>query len=183
MKEFKRTVTRFAEEVKKDAKSILTKKKASGILSESIKYTVKQNRDRSGRFQSGFNVTFDFEDYGKFIDKGVHGATSSYIENKNSPYKYRNKKPHSSFFEKWIKQKGIKGRIKKEWKGSEGKAGRFITDKSLSYLIARSIYQKGIKASMFFTKPFEANVRKFGDDFVISYANDILNVYKSKRNT
>ena len=38
---------------------------------------------------------------------------------------------------KWIKVKGIKGR--------DRKTGRFITDKSLTYLISRGISQNGIK--------------------------------------
>ena len=72
--------------------------------------------------------------------------------------------PPSKPFEKWIKKKGIKGRDKK--------TGRFITNKSLSYLIARSIYNKGIRATMFFTKPFERGIELYGDEMVAAYIED-----------
>jgi hypothetical protein len=35
--------------------------------------------------------------------------------------------------------------------------------KSLNFLIARSIYKKGIRATMFFTKPFEDGLPLFED--------------------
>ena len=65
-----------------------------------------------------------------------------------------------------IKTKGIKGRDKK--------TGKFISDKSLKFLIARSIKNKGIRASMFFTKPFEAGIKKYENDIAIGYGDDIL---------
>ena len=46
--------------------------------------------------------------------------------------------------------------------------------KSMSYLIARSIYTRGIKPTLFFTKPFESGVRRFGDNIVVAYGNEIL---------
>ncbi len=73
-------------------------------------------------------------------------------------------KPPSSVFDKWIKERGIKGRDKK--------TGRFITNKSLSFLIARSIKSKGIRATMFFTKPFEAGIDKYSDEMIEALLND-----------
>ena len=106
------------------------------------------------------------EDYGLYQDQGVHGAKSSYVENSKSPFKYTTKQPPTKAFDKWIKTKGIKGR--------DRKTGKFISDKSLKFLIARSIKNKGIRASMFFTKPFEVGIKRFGDDILVSYGNDVL---------
>ena len=39
---------------------------------------------------------------------------------------------------------------------------------SMTYLIARSIYNKGLKANLFFTKPFEAGLKRLPDDLIKS---------------
>ena len=56
------------------------------------------------------------------------------------------------------------------------KQGRFVSRKSLNYLLARSIYNKGIRATMFFTKPFEAGLDKFSDEIVLGFVEDNLNI-------
>ncbi len=73
-------VNKFAKYVVQQAKSNLSKKgkRASGKLYNSIKPKIDVRPE-------GFYVYFDMEDYGVFQDKGVHGTTSSYIVNKNSP--------------------------------------------------------------------------------------------------
>ena len=106
------------------------------------------------------------EEYGAYQDMGVHGAKSSYIENRKSPFRYTTKQPPTKAFDKWIKTRGIKGRDKK--------TGRFITDQSLKFLIARSIKNKGIRASLFFTKPFEAGINKYGDEIAGGFGDDVL---------
>ena len=73
--------------------------------------------------------------------------------------------PNPEIFEGYVKRKGIKGRDKK--------TGRFITNKSLQYLIARSIFQKGIKASMFFTKPFNQAYEKLPAELQENFVKDI----------
>ena len=72
--------------------------------------------------------------------------------------------PPSKVFEQWVKNKGIKGRDKK---------GRFITTKSLTFLIARGIFNNGIKPSLFFTKPFENEYKKLSNDLVEAFGLDI----------
>ena len=68
---------------------------------------------------------------------------------------------------KWIKQK------KFQWK--DKKTGRFLSYESMSFLIARSIYNKGLKANMFFTKPFEKGLERLGDDLFEAFTLDIEN--------
>ena len=50
--------------------------------------------------------------------------------------------------------------------------GRFINRKSLNYILAKSIYEKGIRATMFFTKPFKRGLDLYGDEIVAGYIED-----------
>jgi hypothetical protein len=50
------------------------------------------------------------------------------------------------------------------------KTGRFLSYQSTAYLIARSIYQKGIKPSLFFTKPFVAAFKRLPDELIKAYS-------------
>ncbi len=168
MSEFKKAMEKYAKYVVQQARSNLSKGKnnASKQLYNSLSYEVKQNRTSGGQFATGYNAEFFMEEYGTYQDLGVHGAKSSYVENRKSPFRYTTKQPPTKAFNKWIKIKGIKGRDKK--------TGRFITDQSLKFLIARSIKNKGIRASLFFTKPFEAGINKYGDEIAGGFADDIL---------
>ena len=169
MSEFKKAMEKYAKYVVQQARSNLSKGKnnASKKLYNSLGYDIKQNRSSGGRFATGYNAEFFMEDYGAYQDQGVHGAKSSYVENRNSPFKYTTKQPPTRAVDKWIKNKGIKGRDKK--------TGKYISDQSLKFLIARSIKNKGIRASLFFTKPFEAGIKKYEDDIAGGFGDDILN--------
>jgi len=157
MGKFEDALQVYAKYVIQQSRTNLTKKgvNSSGALYKSLGYTIK-----------GSKVSFLGENYGVFQDQGVKGAESTYPQSASSEHKFTNKMPPSKVFNKWIKIKGIKGRDKK--------TGRFITDKTLTYLIARSIYKKGIRATMFFTKPFEAGLEKYGDLIVNGYLEDNL---------
>jgi hypothetical protein len=72
--------------------------------------------------------------------------------------------PPPSALDQWIVKKGIAPRDAK---------GRFITRKSLQFLIARGIYKNGIAPSLFLTKPFEAAMRRLPQDVVTAYGIDI----------
>ena len=159
MGQFNDILEKYAKYVIQQSRSNLTKGKtnSSKNLYNSLKYNI-----------NGTRVTFESENYGEFIDKGVKGAKSTYPESSSSPFKYTNKQPPSSVFDKWINQRGIKGRDKK--------TGRFITNKSLTFLIARSIKNKGIRATMFFTKPFEAGIEKYSDEMIEAILNDNIEI-------
>ena len=146
----------FKKRVIQQAKSNLTKmgKNSSGALHKGLKGDVTV-------FRTGnFALEFDLGKYGEFQDKGVSGNKKKY----NTPFSYKSKMPPSKVFEQWVKNKGIKGRDKK---------GRFITTKSLTFLIARGIFNNGIKPSLFFTKPFENEYKKLSDDLVEAFGLDI----------
>jgi hypothetical protein len=158
MSEFRKALEKYAKYVIQQSRSNLTKKKnnASKQLYNSLEYRIQ-----------GDKISFLSEDYGQFIDKGVKGAKSTYPESSASPFKYTTKQPPSKAFDKWSIRKGIAPRDKQ---------GRFISRQSLNFLIARSIKNKGIRATLFFTKPFERGLDLYGDEIVAGYLEDKLNL-------
>ena len=158
MSEFKKALEKYAKYVIQQSRSNLTKKKnnASKQLYNSLEYRIQ-----------GDKVSFLSEKYGEFLDKGVKGSKSTYPESSASPFKYTNKQPPSSVFDKWSIRKGIAPRDKQ---------GRFVSRQSLNFLIARSIKNKGIRATLFFTKPFERGLDLYGDEIVAGYLEDKLDL-------
>ena len=145
-------LNKFAKYVIQQSRSNLTKgkKNASKELYNSLGYEVSQSAKTT-------SLAFNMADYGKFQDRGVSGTKKKY----NTPYSYKTKMPPRKAFDKWIVRKGIAPR---------GKGGKFLSRQSLQYLIARAIYQKGIKPSLFFTKPFERAFKRLPDDFIKQYS-------------
>ena len=145
-------LNKFAKYVIQQSRSNLSKgkKNVSKELYNSLGYEISQ----SG---SSMSLSFDMVDYGKFQDRGVSGTEKKY----NTPYKYTNKMPPAKAFDKWTVRKGIAPR---------GKGGKFEKRKGLNYAIAKSIYKKGIRPSMFFTKPFAAAFKRLPDELVEAYS-------------
>jgi len=158
MSEFKKALEKYAKYVIQQSRSNLTKKKnnASKQLYNSLEYKIQ-----------GDKISFLSEKYGEFLDKGVKGSKSTYPESSASPFKYTTKQPPSSVFDKWSIRKGIAPRDKQ---------GRFVSRQSLNFLIARSIKNKGIRATLFFTKPFERGLDLYGDEIVAGYLEDKLDL-------
>lgn len=158
MSEFKKALEKYAKYVIQQSRSNLTKKKnnASKQLYNSLEYRIQ-----------GDKISFLSEKYGEYLDKGVKGSKSTYPESSASPFKYTTKQPPSSVFDKWSIRKGIAPRDKK---------GRFVSRQSLNFLIARSIKNKGIRATLFFTKPFERGLDLYGDEIVAGYLEDKLDL-------
>jgi hypothetical protein len=63
--------------------------------------------------------------------------------------------------------------VKKSIKGVRDEKGRFVGRKSLRFLLAKSIYEKGLRASFFFTKPFENAFMKIPEKLIEKFALDI----------
>ena len=149
-------LNKFAKYVVSQSKANLTrsKKNASKQLYNSIEYKVKESKN-------SFQLEFLMEDYGIFQDKGVSGVKKKY----NTPYSYKDKMPPVKSLDKWI--------VKRNLKGVRDKDGRFISRKSLQYMIARSIYNNGIKPSLFFTKPFEKAFKNLDEDLVKAFRLDM----------
>jgi len=160
-------LSRFAKYVVSQSRANLTrsKKNASKRLYNSIEYKLKESKN-------SFQLEFLMEDYGIFQDKGVSGVKKKY----NTPYSYKDKMPPAKSLDKWI--------VKRNLKGVRDKNGKFISRKSLQYMIARSIYNNGIKPSLFFTKPFEKAFKNIDKDLIEAYKLDVENLleYTIKNN-
>lgn len=160
-KETNKALKIFAETVIKQSKGNLRRHRnnkyitgsASGDLEGSLGYDLKVN-------PNSFSLEFYMADYGIYQDEGVRGAESTYPKSRDSRFKYKNFPSSDGQFaksiSKWIKRKGIDGNVK-----------------SLTYVIARSIYKKGLRASFFFTKPFENAYLKLPDELIEKFALDI----------
>ena len=46
---------------------------------------------------------------------------------------------------------------------------------SMTYIISRSIYNKGLKANLFFTKPFEKGIEKLSRELYAGFVKDVDN--------
>jgi hypothetical protein len=159
LKETREALNKFGKFVIQQARTRLTKSKknVSKKLYNSLDYNINATSD-------SISVVFEMEDYGKFQDLGVSGKKTKY----NTPYSYKSKMPPAKAFSQWVVRKGLDG--------VRDKKGRFIKRKSMQYLIARSIYEHGIKPSMFFTKPFNQAFDKLPPELQEKFGIDIENI-------
>tara|TARA_R110000803_G_scaffold41926_1_gene90005 strand:+ start:12 stop:515 length:504 start_codon:yes stop_codon:yes gene_type:complete len=157
-------LNRFAKYVISQSRANLTrqKKNSSKALYDSLDSNVKVSKN-------SFELTFLMEDYGVFQDKGVSGVKKKY----NTKYSYTTKMPPPSKMDKWIVKKGIAPR---------DKSGKFISRKSLQFMIARSIFNNGIKPSLFFTKPFEKAFKNIDKDLLKAYKLDVEKLLETSIN-
>ena len=172
--EFKNTIQslqKLGTSVVKEGKGVLRKKKkSSGTLYNDFDYLVTNTGD---------TVTLEFEfgnadKYWKFVDEGVRGVGgfkgSGRARGKGSPFRFGSGKFGGTWnkFKKsikhWIKSKGLKGRDAK---------GRFIKVESFAFLIQRSIFQRGLPRTLFFSKPFTEQFKKQTDSITEAFADDL----------
>jgi hypothetical protein len=130
---------------------------------------------------NSFRLAFLMEDYGKFVDKGVRGKDPSRVSKNakikgqqaaGSEYKFGSGNFRGTWgtftngLEKWVKAKGLRLRDSK---------GRFKEGnvKTIAQIVARNIYFRGIKPSLFFTKPFEKAFERLPDELVEAYGLDV----------
>jgi hypothetical protein len=156
------TLDKFGKYLVQQSKANLTRmgKNSSKGLYESINY--KASVAKEGK---SFSFQFNMEQYGEFQDKGVRGAKSRYPESQNSPFAYRDKKPPASAFSAWAVRKGLEG-------VRDPKTGRFKSRKSLQYALAQSIFNKGIRATNFFSKPFGVAFEKLPTEIINAFLLD-----------
>ena len=167
------------KELRNFAKYVVTKsrmnlktsdKNTTGELSKSLDSDVKVSKN-------SFQLTFSMEDYGVFQDKGVRGKTSS-TKAPNSPFRFGSgtgkKGGLTEGINKWVKRRRFQFRDKK--------TGRFMSYNSTAFLISRSIYNKGIAPSLFFTKPFEKAFKNLDKDLIEAYKLDVEQLIKTTVN-
>ena len=153
-------LNRFVRHVVSQAKKNLTtgNRNASKKLYNSIKGEAKS-------FPNSIGIYFEMEPYGLFQDQGVKGTKSG---QSYSNFKYTNKMPPPKAFDKWTIRRGLAPR---------DKGGKFKSRKSLNFAIARSVYEKGIAPTLFFTKPFEAAFKNLPDDLVEVFGLEAVEMF------
>jgi len=174
-----RYLNSFGKQIVKQAKGNLSAAGKGGALSNSIDFFVI----RKG---GSITVRFKMNSYGTFVDKGVSGTnkTKSFKDYKGkvikSPYKFgtgsskvgKAKGGMSGIMAKWVKKKGF------QWRDENG---RFMSHKSMGYIIARSIYSKGIQGISFFQKPLMLGMKQFSSKFGKAIADDIVNSLRQQK--
>lgn len=166
-----KSLERFKKHVVSQARANLTRggKNVTKELYNSIEGDVFVSKSTSS-----IGIYFEMEDYGSYQDQGVKGKTSS-SKAPNSPYKFGSgtgkKGGLTEGIEKWVKSRRFQFRDDK---------GKFLSYKSTSYLITRSIWNKGMKPSYFFTKPFEKAFKNLPDEIVERYGLDLETLIKNE---
>ena len=172
--EFKNTIQalqKLGNNVVKEGKGVLRKtKKSSGNLYKDFNYLVTNQKD---------SVTLEFkfgraEDYWQVVDEGVKGVGgfkgAGRARGQGSDFRFGSGKFAGTWnkFKKnikgWIRTKGLKGRDAK---------GKFISNDSFAFLIQRSIFQRGLTRTQFFSKPFTEQLNKQTDDITEAFADDL----------
>jgi hypothetical protein len=139
---------------------------------------------------NSISIQFTMEDYGIYQDAGVKGNDPSKVSKNakirgqqapNSKYRFGSGKTKNydkfvGSIEQWIKRKGI--RLRDE-KGKFKKGNR----KTLAHVIAGNIYNRGIKPSLFFTKPFEAAYKNLPQDLVEAYGLEAIELFNQQLDT
>jgi hypothetical protein len=160
--EVQKELERFRDYVISQAKRNLVKlkKNSSKKLYNSIGGRVKSS-------PNSFEMEFWMEDYGLYQDKGVNGLKIKH----GSEFNFRKGKPNAqmiSSLDKWIRRKGLSPRNSK---------GKFVNRKNYKFALARSIFNKGIARSLFFTKPFEDAYKKLPETLVEKYGLDAVKLF------
>lgn len=108
--------------------------------------------------------------YGKFVDEGVKGTKDTDVDRNLKPNKFDKNK-------KFINLRAVEQFIGKKRIKLRDKQGKFTrgNKNSLKFAIARSIHQKGIKRSLFFTKPLLRRQKLYDNQIVEGAANDVTN--------
>ena len=166
-------IHQLGKNVVKDGKSILKIKKKTtkaNTLYNEFDYVVTSDK-------STVTLTFDFgraSDYWDFVVEGVRGSgstkgrsktTGQFMRGQGSPFKFCTKMPARGAIDRWI--------VSKPLRAGRDKSGRFIARKRLAFLIQRSIFQRGLERTQFFSKPFTQQLKKQTYNIVKSFADHL----------
>lgn len=186
---------------------MLDSKEVQEAIDKFRKYVIQQSRSNLSKQKKNFNKSlynsingvskvnpnsislyFEMLDYGIFVDKGVKGFNPANVspnakirgqQAPNSPYRFGSGNfkgtwaSYTNSLEKWVKRKGV--RFRNNGKYAEGSV------KAVTNVVARNIYSRGLKPSLFFTKPFEKAYDRLPDEIIEAYGIDIVNLYLEKK--
>jgi len=144
----------FRDYVIKRSKANLRKKNTTGNLSKSLGAEIKV-------MPNSIRFFFQMDDYGFYQDQGVKGVSSG---KSLSGFKFGSgtgkKGGLTQGIKKWVKLRRIQFR---------DKGGRFLSTDATAFIITRSIWHKGIKPSLFFTRPFNNAFKNLPNELIEAY--------------
>ena len=141
MTQLKKALQTIGKIWRKNARISLRKqdKVNTGALYNSMSVAV--GKDKDGFF---VNITPQVH-YWEFVDKGVQGASRNIFSRQSeSPFKFGSGKGPRGLrgaIDKWVVQKNIEG--------TRDAQGRFVTRKSMVFMISKAIYNRGLKPTFF----------------------------------
>ena len=147
---------KFKDYVIQQSRSNLTKGRHN--FTKSLYNSIK---GESKAYPRSYLLSFSMDEHGYYQDQGVRGKNSS-IKAPNSPFKFGTgtgkKGGLTEGIQRWVKARKFQFRQRDpETKKSTGK---FLSYDATAWIITRSIYAKGIRPTLFFTKPFEAAYKR-----------------------
>ena len=166
----------FRDKVIKEAKKGMPR--SSGALSRSLKSYVKESKN-------SIQISFTMDDYGWFQDEGVKGKDPSKVspnakirgqQAPNSQYRFGSRNYSGTWgsfvnsLTAWAKKKNIRLRDEK----GRFKKGNY---KAIAHIIAGNIYNRGLKPSLFFTKPYEKYFKRLPNELIQKYGLDMEQLF------
>ena len=140
----------------------------TGALYNSMSVTVGE--DNEGYF---VNITPQVH-YWEFVDKGVQGASRNIFSRQSeSPFKFGSGKGPRGLrgaIDKWTVQKNIEG--------TRDAQGRFVTRKSLVFMISRAIYNRGLKPTFFISDTMKRLKPKAMQMLGLALGQDVANAVR-----
>lgn len=161
---------------------------AKEVIEAAQKNLDAEKKQSTGNLQSSFALRTVSEgkkiaieilaaDYLKFVDQGVQGSDPAKSKNTTSPFRFKNKMPPPKVIEKWILQNNVKARAtdvsRYGARGGERRIGGNISNRTLSFLIARSIKTRGLKKTGVWSKAWDATFKDFNEQIAKAVGNDI----------
>lgn len=166
----KASLQKFADGVVAQAKANLARenKNVTGTLSDSLQYELEV-----GPNSIALRWKMDqLAPYWKFQDYGVQGKTSN-TKAPSSPFRFGTGKSGmkgglTRAINQWVRARRFQFQSREK-----GTKGQFLSYDATAFLITRSIYNKGIRTTSFFTKPFQLQFKQLPQEIAKAYALDV----------
>ena len=159
---------KFKDYVIQQSRSNLTKGRHN--FTKSLYNSIKGD---SKAYPRSYLLSFSMDEHGYYQDQGVRGKNSN-IKAPNSPFKFGTgtgkKGGLTTGIKKWVRAKRFQFRNRE--------TGKFMSYDSTALLIARSIYNKGLKPTLFFTKPFNNAFKRLPEEMVKGLGMDVDRLFK-----
>ena len=152
---------RFGKYIVQQARANLTRKNKN--VSKDLYNSISWEADAS-QTGASFSASLSMLEYGEYQDKGVRGKEASPINTAKSPFRFGSgtgrKGGLTEAINKWVRARRFQFRDKK---------GKFMSYDSTAFLVARSIYRKGIPATFFYSRPFGLAFQKLPAELVEAF--------------